>query len=104
NLANGTTPVVHLAPGEFNGTIDAGLISPTGTLALGDQIWLDSNTLNNGLFEPQNGEAGIDNVRLSLYRDFNANGVADPDEYLGQTATATVSGFAGKYRFSNLPA
>lgn len=100
--ASGATQVVTLAPGEVNRTLDAGLVRATGTLALGDQVWLDANVLDNGVFEPQNGEAGIDGVRLDLYLDANADGQPTLDEYLGTTFTATQGGFAGRYRFSNL--
>jgi uncharacterized repeat protein (TIGR01451 family) len=98
----GTTQMVILAPDEVNRTIDAGLIVATGTLVLGDQVWNDPD--NDGVYEPQNGEAGIDNVRLDLYRDANNDGQPSIDEYQSTTTTATVSGFAGRYRFNNLAA
>ena len=92
--------LVTLAPGEYNRTIDAGLVAAAGPLALGDQVWLDGN--NNGIFEPQSGEVGIDGVRLDLYLDANNDGQPTLDEYQGTTFTATTGGFAGRYRFSNL--
>ena len=95
-----TSDIVTLAPDEVNRTLDAGLVVPTGTLALGDQVWLDNN--NNGVFEPQSGEVGIDGVRLDLYRDANNDGLPSLDEYQSTTTTATVSGFSGRYRFNNL--
>ena len=70
-----------LAPGEVNRTIDAGLVTAAGNLALGDQVWMDTN--NNGIFEPQNGEMGIDGVRLDLYLDANNDGLPTLDEYAG---------------------
>jgi large repetitive protein len=100
--ANGATQIVTLAPGEVNRTLDAGLVTAAGTLALGDQVWLDTNVNNNGLFEPQNGETGIDNVRLDLYLDANNDGLPTLNEYAGTTFTSTQGGFAGRYRFSNL--
>jgi large repetitive protein len=100
NSTTGVTPLVTLAPGEYNPTIDAGLVIPSGPLALGNQVWLDSN--NNGIFEPQNGEAGIDNVRLDLYLDANNDGRPTLDELVGTTFTATQAGFAGRYLFPNL--
>ncbi|MEO8460694.1 MAG: GEVED domain-containing protein, partial [Dokdonella sp.] len=99
---NGSSAVVMLAPDEFNRTIDAGLIVPSGPLVLGDQVWLDGD--NDGVFEPQNGEVGIDRVMLHLYRDVNHNGMAESSEYFGQTTSATAGGFSGRYRFVNLPA
>lgn len=98
--AGGLSPIVTLASGEINLTIDAGLIRPTGTLALGDQVWLDSD--NDGLFEPQNGEVGIDGVELSLYIDANGDGLPTVGEHRDSTATFTSAGFVGRYRFPNL--
>ncbi|MFY9821424.1 MAG: IPTL-CTERM sorting domain-containing protein [Thermoanaerobaculia bacterium] len=100
NATTGVTQLVTLAPGEYNPTIDAGLVVPSGNLALGNQVWLDAN--NNGIFEPQNGEVGIDNVRLDLYLDANNDGRPTLDEHVGTTFTATQGGFAGRYLFPNL--
>jgi uncharacterized repeat protein (TIGR01451 family) len=99
-IADGVTTEVVLAPGEVNRTIDAGLVTAAGNLALGDQVWMDTN--NNGLFEPQNGEVGVDGVRLNLYLDANHDGLPTLDEYSGSTTTATINGFSGIYRFSGL--
>jgi uncharacterized repeat protein (TIGR01451 family) len=96
----GLTPVVTLASGEVNLTIDAGIVFPAGTLALGDQVWRDTD--NDGVFEPQNGELGIDGVRMDLYRDVNSDGLPSLDEYRATTQTETRSGFAGIYRFDDL--
>lgn len=98
--ANGTTQTVILAPSEVNLTIDAGLVTATGTLALGDQVWMESD--NDGVFEPQNGEMGVDGVRLNLYLDDNGDGQPTLDEYIATTTTFTQSGFAGRYGFNNL--
>ncbi|HEX2165558.1 MAG TPA: SdrD B-like domain-containing protein, partial [Thermoanaerobaculia bacterium] len=98
--ADGTTPVVTLAPDEVNRTLDAGLVTPSGTLALGDQVWLDGD--GDGVFEPEDGELGIDGVRLDLYRDVNGDGEPTIDELLAATTTATFGGFAGRYRFGGL--
>jgi uncharacterized repeat protein (TIGR01451 family) len=102
SLVDGTTQIVTLAPNEVNRTVDAGLIVPSGTLALGNQVWRDTN--NNGIFEPQSGELGIDNVRVDLYRDVNNDGNPTLDEYIGTTLTQTINGFAGRYGFGNLAA
>lgn len=100
NLATGVTPVVVLAQGEFNATLDAGLVQAAGTLALGDQVWADTD--NDGVFEPQNGEQGIDNVVLDLYLDSNGDGQASTGEHIGRTSTFTSGGFVGRYRFEGL--
>ena len=102
SLVDGTTQLVTLAPNEVNRTIDAGLIVASGTLALGNQVWNDTN--NNGVFEPQSGEVGINNVRMDLYRDVNNDGNPTLDEYAGTTLTQTANGFAGRYQFNNLAA
>jgi uncharacterized repeat protein (TIGR01451 family) len=98
--ADGATAEVTLAPGEVNRTIDAGLITAGGTLALGDQVWMDTD--NDGVYEPENGEMGIDGVRLNLYLDANGDGLPTLDEYSGTTTSSTVSGFVGRYRFTGL--
>jgi uncharacterized repeat protein (TIGR01451 family) len=100
DAADGTTAVVILAPGEVNLTLDAGLVGATGTLALGDQVWLDAD--NDGIYEPQNGEVGVDGVELDLYLDDDGDGQPGLDEYLATTTTLTDSGFAGRYAFGNL--
>jgi large repetitive protein len=100
NPADGFTPIVVLAPGEFDPTIDAGLVSAGGTLALGDQVWNEAD--NDGIFEPENGELGVDDVRLDLYVDENGDGLPTLDEFRAMTATATDAGFAGRYRFDGL--
>jgi uncharacterized repeat protein (TIGR01451 family) len=98
--SDGTTAIVTLAPGEYAPDIDAGLVAPSGSLELGDQVWRDSD--NDGIYEPQNGEVGINDVVLHLYRDVNNNGTADTDEFFGATASRVTTGFAGRYRFTNL--
>ncbi|HEX2253900.1 MAG TPA: IPTL-CTERM sorting domain-containing protein [Thermoanaerobaculia bacterium] len=98
----GTTGMVTLAPDEVNRTLDAGLLRAEGVLSLGDQVWLDTD--DDGLFEPENGEQGIDGVRLDLYLDADADGLPDLDEHVATTNTATTSGFAGRYRFGDLAA
>jgi large repetitive protein len=95
-----TTPVFSVAALELNPTFDAGFVAPAGTLALGDQVWADTD--NDGVFEPENGELGIDDVRLDLYRDVNGDGEPTLDEFASSSVTATTSGFAGRYRFDDL--
>jgi len=106
NVVTGLTPIVVLANGEFNPTIDAGLIVLSGTLSLGNQVWfedaLNGIGVNNGLFEPQLNEPGIDRVDLDLYLDVNNNQLADVNEYVTTTATATSNGFTGRYLFTDL--
>lgn len=102
DLTLGTAAPVILAPGAYDPTIDAGLVRPSGPLALGDQVWADDD--NDGVYAPQSGELGIDGVRLLLYADANGDGQPTLDEYAGATLTATSGGTAGRYRFSGLAA
>ncbi len=98
--ATGVTPIVTLAPNEYDPTIDAGLVVPAGELALGNQVWFDQN--NDGIFQPENGEPGIDGVRLDLYLDANGDGEPTLGELVATTTTATTAGFAGRYLFDQL--
>ena len=98
--ANGVTPMTVLSPGEYNDTIDCGLIFPQGTLSLGNQVWFETD--NDEVFEPQNGETGISGVLLNLYRDANADGLPSLNEYVGATQTGIANGFDGRYLFTDL--
>ncbi len=102
NTGNGTSPVVMLMAAETNLSIDAGLVRPAGVLRLGNQVWMDND--NDGVYEPQDGEMGIDGVRLDLYLDANGDGMPTLDEYVTTTSTLTTNGFAGRYEFSQLAA
>jgi hypothetical protein len=98
--AGGLTAILTLASAEVNLTVDAGLVRPASTLALGDQVWFETD--NDGIYEPQNGEVGVDGVDLSLYADVNNDGLPTAGEHIASTTTSTSSGFVGRYRFSNL--
>ncbi len=108
NVANGLTPIVVLSNGEFNPTIDAGLVVLTGDLSLGNQVWFEDEIngvgINNGIFDPQLGEPGIDRVDLDLYLDVNNNNQPDVNEYVTTTETNISNGFDGRYLFDNLAA
>ena len=60
----------------------------------------------DGIYQPENGEMGINGVRLNLYVDTDADGQFTPnvDEFYATTTTATQAGNAGYYLFDNLPA
>lgn len=83
NGATGRSACATLANGQSNRTIDAGLYRPA---AIGDFVWKDTN--ENGI---QDGETGIEGVRVELY-DCN-------DNYLNVFTTTTAGGF---YGFINL--
>jgi hypothetical protein len=83
NIVTGLTPIVTLSSGEFNDTLDAGLV-PLGSI--GDTIFFDRN--NNGL--PDAGE-GLSGVKVNLD--------IDNDGSINRTVTTNAN---GTYLFSNL--
>ncbi len=110
-INGGSSAVVVLVAGDANLTLDAGLIRPSGSLALGNLVWCDDNgdlvadaSDDNGVFDPGAGESGVNGVRLNLYRDDNSDGLPQPGEYFGSTLTFTQAGNDGRYAFANLPA
>jgi uncharacterized repeat protein (TIGR01451 family) len=84
NPATGCTPQVTLAAGEFNPTLDAGLISPLARL--GDFVWNDLN--KNGIQDA--GEPGVPGVTVTL-RDGSNNVIS-----------TTQTNGSGLYLFDNL--
>ena len=60
----------------------------SGTASIGDYVWLDKNA--NGIQD--NGEEGIENVKVHLYKDGN------------DTGKSTLTDSNGKYLFNNLEA
>ena len=103
SVATGRTDTFTLAASTYDPTWDAGLVLPTGTLAVGDRVWLDPN--NNGTYQLGTGEPGINGVELSIYRDLNNNNILDAgDVYYGSTSTYALAGVDGYYQFTALPA
>jgi uncharacterized repeat protein (TIGR01451 family) len=100
NVTTGYGQLTVLAAGEYDPSHDAGITLPNGGLLLGNQIWLETD--NDGIFEPQNGETGINDVRLNLYRDVNGDGIPSINEYAGSTITLTSNGLDGRYSFGSL--
>ncbi|OQX01180.1 MAG: hypothetical protein BWK80_60510, partial [Desulfobacteraceae bacterium IS3] len=81
------TAQLILAAGEHNPTIDAGLFIPgVNPASIGDYVWNDAN--RNGMQD--SGEAGIPDVRVSLY---------DKGGVLLSSATTDSHGF---YQFTGL--
>lgn len=96
-LATGTEPGTD---GNDNPTLDFGFLVPA---ALGNRVWLDLD--NDGLFEPGDGETGINGVAVELYFDANHDGdFADAGETtpFATTATANSAGADGIYGFASL--
>ena len=81
---------------DFGYTPAGGVDNPAGSI--GDRIWDDRDA--NGVYEPGNGEPGIDGVTVALYEDVNGDGKVDSgDRLVGNTVTASD----GAYSFANLP-
>jgi hypothetical protein len=81
---------VVLSSGQSNQTIDAGFCPIT--LQLGNRVWNDVN--NNGI---NDGEAGIANVTVHLYKDNNNDNVAD-----GAFIATLITDASGFFSFDNL--
>jgi Cna protein B-type domain. len=89
--ATGGASVDNTSATTDNPTLDFGFY----TLSLGNLVWLDSN--NNGVVD--NGEDGIPNVPVYLYRDSNNDGVPD-----GPAIATTTTNATGHYLFTGLTA
>ncbi len=100
NPTTGYGQITVLTAGQYDPSHDAGITLPNGGLSLGNQVWLETD--NDGIFEPQNGETGINGVRLNLYRDVNGDGIPSINEYAGSTITLTSNGLDGRYNFGSL--
>jgi uncharacterized repeat protein (TIGR01451 family) len=83
NTTTGTTQTVTLASGEFNGTLDAGLVQ---LASLGNFVFEDKNA--NGIQDV--GETGIADASVNLL-DANGNFI-----------TSTTTNASGLYSFTNL--
>ncbi|NET06715.1 MAG: hypothetical protein F6K16_18825, partial [Symploca sp. SIO2B6] len=90
NPSNGMTQTVTLESGDFNDTLDAGLIQPAG---LGDFVFEDSN--GNGIQDA--GESGVDGVLVKLQNP-DGSAVTDGD---GNPITTTTAA-DGSYSFTGL--
>lgn len=88
-----TGPVVALAAGENDVSLDFGLVAAA---TLGNSVWHDAN--NDGVKD--GGESGIDGVLVALF-DSLGNAVDDPAQTGVQAYTVTTSG-GGVYSFTNL--
>ena len=101
--ATGRTGARTFSAGAFDGSWDAGMTLETGTLSLGDRIWIDVD--GSGRYDLFGGDQGIDSLRLNLYRDSDGSGDLDPtvDAYVTATLTFTSAGGPGYYRFEGLP-
>ncbi|GAA0355603.1 collagen binding domain-containing protein [Bacillus horti] len=88
----GFTETIVLGEGEYNLTIDAGLVLPLGKL--GDYVWIDGN--RNGIQDPK--ELGINGVTVRLYEE-NEHGELIQ---VGEMETGDKDGLPGYYLFEDL--
>lgn len=73
---------------EVIDTIDFGFFS--SSISIGDRVWFDDD--GDGLYEPDDGEAGVSGVKVTLYD------ITNP----GQAITSTETRPNGTYRFLNI--
>ena len=90
--ATGFSGPIDLTPGEFNSTIDAGLVPETA--GLGDYVWEDND--NDGQQGDPVLEPGVDGVTVNLWTDDDGDGIADTQ--IDTTTTAN----GGYYEFTGL--
>ncbi|MDB9527237.1 SdrD B-like domain-containing protein [Oscillatoria sp. CS-180] len=90
--SNGMTQVVTLAPGEFNPTLDAGIVQQLA--GLGDTVFFDTD--RDGIQDA--GEAGVEGVTVELIGG-GVDGVIGTSD---DTIAATATDANGEYRFDGL--
>jgi hypothetical protein len=91
--ADGKTPSVSLSGGVSNLGLDMGiLLSDSGTVAVGDRVWLDAD--RDGIQDA--GEPGVPNIRVELYENGETCGTDVPT-----AVDSTDDG--GYYLFDGLP-
>ncbi|MCP4343578.1 MAG: hypothetical protein GY799_33055, partial [Desulfobulbaceae bacterium] len=103
DIDTGRSETVTLSAGEINRTIDAGLLTSILSASLGNYVWYDTD--QNGIQDAS--ETGINGVDVSLYKDTDGDGIAEPGtddgDALDTTATTVdASGNSGYYSFTGL--
>ncbi|MFN6441497.1 MAG: SdrD B-like domain-containing protein [Nostoc sp. DedSLP01] len=91
DCTTGLTQKVTLTSGEFNGTLDAGLVQ---LASLGDKVWLDKNA--NGIQDA--GETGVSGVTVTLTSG-GSDGIING---IGDTTITTITNANGNYNFAGL--
>ncbi|MBL9138576.1 MAG: CSLREA domain-containing protein [Verrucomicrobiales bacterium] len=81
-----------------NLSVDFGFRPPGGPTAIGNLVFRDAN--NDGLFDPAQGDSGIDGVLIHVVRD-NGNGMRDDAD--GPVVGSTTTAGGGLYQFQQLP-
>ena len=92
NPANGMTQTVTLTSGEFDGSLDAGLVLQRSSL--GDRVWYDTD--RDGIQDAD--EQGVQGVKVTLTGG-GADGVIGTSD---DTTATTTTDANGHYKFENL--
>ncbi len=93
NVSGNTEPTNDGDGPHGNQTIDLGFFTPA---TVGNLIWKDTD--NNGKKDVS--EAGVDGVKVEIFRDVNGNGSLDVGDGVALATTTTANG--GLYSFSGL--
>ena len=92
DVTTGSTDIITLAPGEYNNTVDAGIVLETASL--GDKVFFDDD--RDGIQDA--GEAGVEGVTVTLTGGGADGVIGTADDTI---VTVTTDG-EGNYRFDDL--
>ncbi|MBT9317164.1 SdrD B-like domain-containing protein [Leptothoe spongobia] len=95
DTTTGITDVISLTPGEYDATIDAGLVA-LPSASLGDRVWYDTD--GDGIQDDN--EQGVEGVKVTLTGG-GADGVIGNADDTNVSTTTDLNGF---YLFDNLNA
>ncbi|RRD36754.1 hypothetical protein EII31_04140, partial [Leucobacter sp. OH2974_COT-288] len=98
NSSTGTATSTDLTTdGAQDLTLDFGFIEKP-KVSIGNQVWFDAD--NNGLFD--NGEKGLENIKLTVTRSDNNPVTNFKGEELTEDQRSTKTNAQGQYMFENL--
>ena len=92
DVNTGSTDIITLAPGEYNNTVDAGIVLETASL--GDKVFFDDD--RDGIQDA--GEAGVEGVTVTLTGGGEDGVIGTADD----TTTTATTDAEGNYRFDDL--
>ena len=92
DVNTGSTDIITLAPGEYNNTIDAGIVLETASL--GDKVFFDDD--RDGIQDAT--EAGVEGVTVTLTGGGEDGVIGTADD----TTTTATTDAEGNYRFDDL--
>ncbi|MBT9313238.1 SdrD B-like domain-containing protein [Leptothoe kymatousa] len=96
DVVTGMTGTISLNPGEYNSTIDAGIVVDEPKASLGDRVWYDTD--GDGVQDA--GEKGVEGVKVTLTGG-GADGIIGTAD---DTTAETTTDANGNYLFDNLNA